>query len=272
MFFIKRIVKTGRQRVLALALGGCVTAWSGCDSAPEQAPAPPPPKTQAEVAPPLPEPLAEHRPPNLNEALNLLPAEEMFHGFPLPKGVEHVANGRARSIRTTLPRLLRFYYSRYFQVVRLRTGELYDPLKARGQRLKGSDYKIQAADPLKRRAFLHISPRPGSTFLLRVEERRARPKSQPELLRVMEAERQGLDADAPLKPAIKGQSGDAVVPVAEGATLVYKRAKPQKLENFSLKKAKKRALRRERRGGTSRGISNRIYKWSQQGEGRRFLD
>jgi len=187
-------------------------------------------------------------------------------------GYEPHANGRARKIQTTLPRLLRFYYSRYYQVVRTRSGELYEPSKTRGRSLRGSDYKIQAADPLKRKAVLHISERPGSTFLLRIEERKARPLAQPALLRVMDAERQGLEPEAPLRTMKRPAKDGDVVPVAEGAGLVYKRAKPKKLEKFSLRRAKQRVLKPRSSGATSRSVSNRIYKWSNQGTDRRFLD
>ncbi len=242
-----------------------------CESKPPPPQAPLKPKTAEEVAPPAPQPVVTQRPSNLDEALNLLPAKERFHGFEMPMGVESHANGRARKIRTTLPRLLRFYYSRYYQVVRTRTGELYDPSEARGRSLKGSDYKIQAADPLKRRAYLHISARPGSTYLLRIEERKAKPRAQPDLLRVMEAERQGVDADAPMNRE-KTSTEEPVVPVAEGATIVYKRAKPKKLEKFSLRRTKKRALEKRSRSGATRSVSNRIYNWSNRGDRRRFLD
>ena len=253
-------------------LVGAVLVFAACENSPPSAPVPAQPKTVDEIAPPAPEPVASKRPSNLDEALNLLPSDERFHGFEMPMGVELHANGRARKIRTTLPRLLRFYYSRYYQVVRTRNGELYEPAKERGRSLKGSDYKIQAADPLKRRAYLHISARPGSTYLLRVEERRARPRVKPDLLRVMEAERRGKDTDVSAAPATTEPPQEVVVPVADGATLVYKRAKPKKLEKFSIRKAKKRALKQRARDGTTRSVSNRIYNWSKQGESRRFLD
>jgi hypothetical protein len=253
-----------------LILGMC--GFLGCELGTKPPPIPMPPKTRTEVPPPVSEPVRVARPSNLDEALNLLPSDERLHGFVLPMGAQAHANGRARKIRTTLPRLLRFYHSRDYQIIREENGAVYDPDKRYPSGLSGSDYKIQHVDPRARKSVLHVSARPGSHYLLRFETREIRPLAQPALLRVLDAERQGVKEEAGLKPVAAPRVGDPVVPVAKGAHLVYKRAKPRSLERFSVRSAKKRALSRRGVEGRSKNVSNRIYNWSGQETKRQFLD
>jgi hypothetical protein len=247
-------------------------ALLGCELGTKPPPIPTPPKSRVAAPPPLPEPVRAARPSNLDEALNLLPSDERLHGFLLPMGAEAHANGRARKIRTTLPRLLRFYHSRDYQIIRQKNGSLYDPAKRYPSGLKGSDYKVQNVDPRERQNILHISARPGSNYLLRFETRGIRHLEQPALLRVLDAEREGLKEEAGRKPIEVPRVGDSVVPVAKGAHLVYKRTKPRSLERFSVRSAKKRALSRRGVEGRSKNVSNRIYNWSGQETKRNFLD